>query len=220
VTDTAATSRLSPVGGACRPTVMRPAAPPASTDLEVMQGLRGDDPRALQRLVECYWDGLVSYVKRMLGDVDAAEDVAQEAFVRLWEERARWWTWSVPRAVLYRIARNLALNELKVRGFRERQLDLQRSSGPPTSLTPVQLMECEELRQAVGQAVNALPPRRREVFVLARFHGLSYREIAQTLEIAPQTVANQMATALATLEGALSPFLDPPLESNGLAAAR
>jgi RNA polymerase sigma-70 factor (ECF subfamily) len=182
--------------------------PSPATDLEVMDALRRDDPRALQRLVDCYWHGLLSYVKRILADVDAAEDVVQEAFVRLWEERSRWWASSAPRAVLYRIARNLALNELKAHGFRERQLE--RTRGQTTSLTPIQLLECEELHAAVTQAVNALPPRRREVFVLARFHGMSHREIAQTLEIAPQTVANQMATALATLEGALALFLDPP----------
>ena len=179
-----------------------------STDLEVMDALRRDDPRALQRLGDCYWPGLLSYVRRMLSDVDAAEDVVQEAFVRLWEERARWWASSAPRAVLYRIARNLALNELKAHSFRERQLE--RTGMPASSLTPIQLLECEELHRAVTQAVNALPPRRREVFVLARFHGMSHREIAQTLEIAPQTVANQMATALATLEGALALFVDPP----------
>jgi RNA polymerase sigma-70 factor (ECF subfamily) len=187
-----------------------PPGLPASSiaDLEVMDALRRDDPRALQRLVDWYWDGLLNYVKRMLGDLDAAEDVVQEAFVRLWEERARWWASSAPRAVLYRIARNLALNELKAHGFRERQLE--RTHGETTSLTPIQLLECAELHAAVTQAVNALPPRRREVFVLARFHGMSHREIAQTLEIAPQTVANQMATALATLEGALALFIDSP----------
>ena len=181
---------------------------PSAADLEVMNALQRDDPRALQRLVDCYWQGLLCYVKRILGDVDTGEDVVQEAFVRLWEERARWWVSSSPKAVLYRIARNLALNELKAAGFRERQLE--RTGETSTSPTPIQLLECEELHQAVTQAVNALPPRRREVFMLARFHGMSHREIAQTLEIAPQTVANQMATALATLEGALAPFLDPP----------
>lgn len=185
-----------------------PQLPSSPSDFHVMDALRRDDPTALQRLVDCYWDGLLAYVKRMLADVDAAEDVVQEAFVRLWEERARWWASSAPRAVLYRIARNLALNELKAHGFRERQLE--RTSRPTTSLTPIQLLECEELHAAVTQAVNALPPRRRAVFVLARFHGMSHREIAQALEIAPQTVANQMATALATLEGALALFLDQP----------
>lgn len=191
--------------------VPRRIPPSPGTDLEVMDALRRDDPLALQRLVACYWDGLLNYVRRMLGDVDAAEDIVQEAFVRLWEERARWWAASAPRAVLYRIARNLALNELKAHGFRERRLERSRASA--SSLTPMQLLECEELRWAATQAVNALPPRRREVFVLARFHGLSYREIGQALDIAPQTVANQMATALATLKGALAPFLDMPVGS-------
>lgn len=179
----------------------------------MMASLRAGDPDALQWLVEQYWQELVIYVRRLLDDKDAAEDVVQEAFVRLWEQRARWWASTVPRAVLYRIARNLALNEIKAEGFRERQLRLQhRWLGAPLQ-TPIQVLECEELHQAVIQAVHGLPTRRREVFVLARFHGLTYREIAETLDIAPQTVANQMTAALATLHGALSRFRDMPVAS-------
>jgi RNA polymerase sigma-70 factor (ECF subfamily) len=56
----------------------------------------------------------------------------------------------------------------------------------------------------VESAITALPERRREIFVLSRYHGLSYREIAEVLEISPQTVANQLSAALATLRESLA----------------
>jgi RNA polymerase sigma-70 factor (ECF subfamily) len=178
-----------------------------TSDLELMARVQGGDTVALQRLIDCYWPALVKYAYRLLDDHDMAEDVVQDAFVALWEERTRWWPASAPRPVLYRIARNLALNELKAQAARRRLEQRQRDkrSAPPP--TPIQWVEAEELRQATIRAVDALPPRRREVFVLARFHGLTYREIAEVMEIAPQTVANQMMAALAAVQRSLTPLL-------------
>jgi len=71
----------------------------------------------------------------------------------------------------------------------------------------MELAEHGQLSDAVRSALADLPPRRREVFSLARFHGLSYAEIAETLDVSPQTVANQMSAALSTLRKQLAPFI-------------
>ena len=63
----------------------------------------------------------------------------------------------------------------------------------------LELVEQAEERAAVERAIAALPPRRREIFILVRVHGLSYGEVAEILQISPQTVANQMSAALTTL---------------------
>jgi RNA polymerase sigma-70 factor (ECF subfamily) len=80
--------------------------------------------------------------------------------------------------------------------------------------TPLELAERAELREVLTKAVDALPPRRREVFVLARFHGRSYRDIADIMDISPQTVANQVSAAVRDLRRRLRPemakFLPDP----------
>ena len=78
---------------------------------------------------------------------------------------------------------------------------------PGPTPTPAEETIAADLRRAAAQAVSDLPPKRQEVFRLAREEGLSYAEIASVMDVSPQTVANQMSLALADLRRALSPFL-------------
>jgi RNA polymerase sigma-70 factor (ECF subfamily) len=172
------------------------------SEFNLVRRLHAGDASALEELMATYWRPLVLYVGRLLDDdVDAGRDVAQETFVRLWEMRAELEPGSL-KAYLYRLTRNLALDEFRRRAVRNRWR--AESDGeewrPPT---PLQLVEREELGRAVSRAIDALPPRRREVFTLAYLHRLSYCAIADVMGISPATVKNQLATALADLRQAL-----------------
>jgi RNA polymerase sigma-70 factor, ECF subfamily len=172
--------------------------------------LRRGDPEALDELLKTYWHPLVTYADRLMrGNTDLAEDLVQEAFIRLWERRATWDESSRAAPILYTIVRNLASN--KRRNAATRSL-LLRLFPPPTTerRTAEHALEEREMEDAVDRAVDALPPRRREIFVLARAHGLSYAEIATVMSISTRTVANQMVSALSTLRKALRPFLREP----------
>jgi RNA polymerase sigma-70 factor, ECF subfamily len=175
--------------------------------VECFDRLRHGDPDALNELLEVYWHPLVSYVRhRTVDATDAAEDLVQEAFVRLWERRASWREGSLPAPVLYTIVRNLAINDSRNRNTRQLSLRLfgLRSNA---SRTPEDELEHRELSAALDAAIAALPPRRREIFILARFHDLSHAEIAELMFLTPQTVANQMSSALSTLRVSLRSFL-------------
>jgi len=160
-------------------------------------------------LLRRYWAPVVGYVDRMLGSEDAAEDVAQEAFIQLWRHRAAWVDQGSVQGYLYRTARNLALNEARRLEVRVRSSQRLRASAAserrPT--TPSEELDGRMLERAVEGALAALPERRREVFVLIRFHGLSYRQVAEVMGVSAQTVANQMTAALAELRRSLEPFL-------------
>lgn len=190
-----------------------PRVPPTNPDLdgcsdqELMEAIVGDGSRALGVLLSRHWKPLVSFVFGFVGRRDVAEDVVQETFVRVWQRRGRWQATGSVRSFLYRIARNLALNENRASQTRARggiSLTTDR-----TDRDPAQLLEEHDLRDAVEAAISALPERRREIFVLSRYHGLSYREIAETLDISPQTVANQLSAALATLRESLASYRAP-----------
>lgn len=73
--------------------------------------------------------------------------------------------------------------------------------------SPLEYVEESELRNLIQEAIEALPPRRREIFILIRYHGLSYKEAAKVLNVAPQTVANNVSRALDSLRDALGPML-------------
>ncbi len=164
--------------------------------------LRAGDVRALEEMIGTYWRPLVLYVGRLLGDdLDAGRDVAQEAFLRLWEGRGELEPGSI-KSYLYRMTRNLALDEFRKRTVRDRWRGESGYEERQTP-TPLQLVEREELGRAVSSAIDALPPRRREVFTLAYLHRLSYHAIADVMGISPATVKNQLASALADLREAL-----------------
>jgi RNA polymerase sigma-70 factor, ECF subfamily len=171
-----------------------------------MHRIQAGDHGALDEALEKYWEPLVRYAYGSLGNRDGAEDSAQEAFVRLWQHRAEWCAQGSLRGYLYRILRNYLHNERRAMRVRARWRDraLRRERRGP--LTPIEFVERSELSDAVGAALSALPPRRREIFSLSRVHGLSYQEIAETLGISPQTVANQMSAALSTLREQLARF--------------
>jgi RNA polymerase sigma-70 factor (ECF subfamily) len=180
-------------------------------DHALMRQIRAGDESALEALLGAYWTHLVGYVERLLSGTDAAEDVVQEAFIRLWQNRAVWEERGSVQAYLYRAARNLALNEQRRRKALARWADrLRRHPMAQPSTPPDEVFDGHELEQAVERALAALPERRREVFVLVRHHGMTYQHTADVMGISPQTVANQMSAALAELRRALAPYTAEP----------
>ncbi|UCC49171.1 MAG: sigma-70 family RNA polymerase sigma factor, partial [Gemmatimonadota bacterium] len=92
------------------------------SDVALLSRIQEGDTGALEIVLERYWAPVVGYVATILGSRDAAEDVAQDTFVRLWERRETWKLEGSVRALLFRMARNLAIDELRRRSAQERTL--------------------------------------------------------------------------------------------------
>lgn len=181
--------------------------PAPAEERELVRRLRDGDGSALKRLLRLYWEGIVRYTLHIIENRDQAEDIAQEAFIRLWIHRNRWRRSDTLRPILYRIARNLALNEVRRRGAFRRWVRRSRPSPVDPSPGPLQDALSAELDAVVRRAVDSLPERRREIFILVRFHHMSHRDAGEVLGISTQTVANQMSLALTDLHHALDPHL-------------
>lgn len=160
--------------------------------------IREGDVAALAALMDAAWNPLVRYTRSLTGSDDQAQDTAQEAFVRLWEHRERWSGGSA-RAVLFRVARNVAHDQTRRREVRRRGVEALSREPRGCPPGPAEQLAASELRAHVTAALSALPDRRREVFELVRFGGLSYREVSEALELSVQTVANHMSLALRDL---------------------
>jgi RNA polymerase sigma-19 factor, ECF subfamily len=170
----------------------------------------GDEP-ALDEALGRHWAPLFRYACRMVEDTDLAEDLVQEGFLRLWERRRRLDP-SALRAYLYRIVHNLALDELR-RRRRHRAWELVAPRETvPAPRTPVTGGAVPSADEAMAYAIDALPPRRRQAFVLAYLHRMSYREAAEVMGVSPATVKNQIAAALAALRATLEPLRPDPTE--------
>lgn len=174
---------------------------------ELAERIRAGDLSGFSAFLRENWAGLVRYIASFLGSADEAKDIAQEAFVRLWEGRSGLRPHASARPYLYRIARNLAINERRRREL-QRLLAARQAEDRPSVRTPASELEATELRAIIERAIESLPDRRREAFVLAHLQNMPHREIAEIMGISPQTVANQISTALAQLRESLAPYLD------------
>ena len=186
------------------------------SDGELMGRVRAGDPEVLRTLLTRHLTQLRRYAEGLLDRPEDAEDVVQEAFVRLWEKRETWRIESSVRAILFTLTRNAAVDLLR-RKRRETQLpDGWAETIPSFGPSPLHQALEGELTLMAEDAVSRLPPRRQEVFRLIREGGLSYKEVATALEIAPQTVANLMALALSDLRLSLKAILKPRPEEPAL----
>lgn len=171
-------------------------------DRELLLRLRQDDSGGLEVLVERYWAMVVGFVRGTTSSPDAAEDVAQEVFVRVWERRRSWGLEGSVRALLLRLARNEAVSRHRSEEAARRAAE-EADEDVGTTTTPSQDFARRRLAESLEEAIASLPPRRREVFVLRAMHDLPYREIADVMGISVQTVANQYSRALTQLRGLL-----------------
>lgn len=178
------------------------------SDSSLLEQISAGHPAALDTLVDRYWTSLVTYAARFLPNWDVADDIAQETFIRLWERREEWKLEGSVRALLYQITRNLALDERKRLNRATSWADDRQWDAASHVPTPSEHLLATDLKAAFERCLAALPDRRREIFLNTRLHGLSYRETAEAMEIAPQTVANQLSAAVAELRYALKFFLD------------
>lgn len=142
---------------------------------------------------------LVGYLDRMLSDRAAAEDIAQEAGMKLIDAaRADPLGLRSPRAFLFHVATNLARDQLRRRVRSDRVMgDLAYDEAMATA-TDVVVAAREEVAQ-VSAALAELPPRPRQILLMSRIEGLSHAEIGSRLGIATKTVENHVGRALAQL---------------------
>ncbi|HEX5435859.1 MAG TPA: sigma-70 family RNA polymerase sigma factor [Gemmatimonadaceae bacterium] len=182
------------------------ARPDEPSDAELLARLRSGETVALDHALRRYWSPLIVFLIRHTGSRETAEDMAQRTFCQLWDRRMEWRADGSLRGLLYRMARNFAISDRRHADAESRAVAVL-AEWIPSSTTPLQLLESQQLRQELSAAVQALPARRREVFILRCVHDLSYREIAEVMGTSPQTVANQLSSALSTLRGTLSHLL-------------
>lgn len=178
----------------------------ASDDRLVALGLDGNRA-AWGELVERHQDGLVNYLTRMTGERAAAEDLAHDAFVRLFERAASYRPQGKFRAYLYRIALNLLRSQQR-RKQRWRLIAtrfLPVNGDRPEPPASARLLDDERDRR-VADAVARLPRRFRTPIVLFNVEGWSYREIADVLGCREGTVKSRIFRGRQLLRRELEPY--------------
>lgn len=150
-----------------------------------------DEKRNFEKVYKELFLPLGMYALRMVEDVDCAEEIVQRCFVAAWEHISTGTKIECLKAYMYRAVRNASINASKPQ-FEHTKID---------ELADVseEDIDTSERDAALWRAVDALPPRCREVLLLSKRDGMSNAEIASQLGISVKTVENQMTKALAAL---------------------
>ena len=182
-------------------------------DLGLVRRVQKGDKTAFDLLVRKYQHKVVKLVTRYLRDPADAEDVAHEAFIKAYRAIPQFRGDSAFYTWLYRIAINTAKNAIvsRDRSPVEFDLDLQNveeSSSMQMRLadaeTPESLLQTEEIRATVNQAIEALPEDLRTAIVLRELEGLSYEDIAQAMDCPVGTVRSRIFRAREAIDKRLS----------------
>ena len=160
----------------------------------VAQAKKGDAD-AFAFLVETYETSVYRLALRMCGNAHDAEEVAQEAFVAAWKGLPAFRGESKFSSWLYQLTTNAAIDFLR-REKRHRAVTPIDDEPEPAALdTPQQVLEEQEVSRALQQALDALSPEHREIFLLRQMRQLSYEEIGRLLGLEPGTVKSRLSRA-------------------------
>jgi len=181
---------------------------------------KGDDS-GFDRIVFHYRSMIYRFIYRYIQDLDRAEDLSQEVFLRVYRARKRYRPTAGFRTWLFTIAARLCLNELRSRR-RERRIIVRPGQGPGPDATQEDLLESardplvegarealerKELEEAINRAIADLPAGQRVAILLLRFENLSYREIADVLGLSVMAVKSLVNRGREKLRRSLRPFL-------------
>lgn len=179
---------------------------PIQDNAQLCQRLQASDRGAFSALFQEMHEALLRYAWQVTQDEAAAQDVVQEAFVKLWQVRMDLDTEKSIRGLLYTIVRNRALNHRRTPLFDATPLEYVENGIPDESIMPEANLDAETLQAKLRQWISELPARRREAFELSRYHGLSHDEISQMMALSPATVNRHIVLALQTLRDRLKQF--------------
>ena len=173
------------------------------TDEGLLSKAAGGDPTAFQVLYERYRDPIFRFAYRLLGSVEAAEDVAHDCFLSLIRDPSRFDSNRASlRTYMYATARNLAAKRYHTVG-RETPLDDLTDEPVVAERHAVAQLLADELAEEVAQAVAGLPPLQREALVLFEYDELSLAEIGEVVGADPNTVKARLFRARQKLRARL-----------------
>lgn len=188
-------------------------------DVQLMLRLKEGDDSAFSLIVDRYQNRLIGLFTNMFADSALAEDLAQEVFLRIYrakqgyEPTAKLSTW------IFQIANNLASNSRRSKGRnKEVQFQAGLSGSQPVQLgegsvveksgfMPTRQFDKSELQERVQFALSLLNERQRMAVLLHRFEGMSYSDIAQTMELSTQAVKSLLSRARENLREALENYV-------------
>ena len=164
--------------------------------ISIHRKIQNGNIKEFEKLFRSLYTPLCNFAFSFLGDMDAAEEIVQELFYNYWKNRQSISIKSSIKSYLYKATRNSCLKTIEHKKVKEKYASNYRNMIDITVKSPQQEMEAMEVDSIIEKSLKQLPEKCREIFVLSRFDGLKYHEIAHKLSISIKTVEANMGKAL------------------------
>src|SRR5690554_3918966 len=166
------------------------------------------DKAAFDKFFESYYPKLLQFARLFVASQQQAEDVVADVLTNLLIQRERVFALDHFEAYLYSSVKNKALSSLKRLHNTETSLDVGHQPLQISTSDPYQLLEQKEFQEFILQVIGNLPPKRKMVFQMIREEGLSYREVAELLDISERTVEVHLKLAVKDLRENIETYLN------------
>ena len=188
-------------------------------DVRLMLEVQEDSAAAFEELMLRYQNRVVNVLNHLVGNRDQAEDLAQEVFLRVYRARKNYTPGAKFSTWLFTIVNNVASNaaaDTRSPSRGEPAAQESGSTGLPSmdrvvaassGQMPTRQVDKAEMREVVRLALSSLNERQRMAVLLSKFEGLSYADIAQTMELSPQAIKSLLSRARVNLRDVLEPYL-------------
>ena len=194
-----------------------------TTDEELVQKSQNDDERAFGQLVERYEAKVYSLAMKMLRNPEDAEDVLQDTFLRAYRGIKSFQGNSTFSTWIYRITANSALMRLRKKKLPTVSIDDADERESPINIAdwspgPVELLLTQETQKAMDEAIEALPPEFKQVFILRDVEELSNSEVAEILDLSVAAVKSRLHRARLKVRNRLALYFSDAKGSRAMGA--
>ena len=165
-------------------------------DAEITGRIRNGDVGQFESLFRSSYVSLVRYAKTLIKDHDSAEEIVQDLFFRLWQDREKLKIESSLNGYLLRSVHNRCLHYIEHNRVVSRHVEEMSNRQSETQESPSDILNYKELQEKVARILEKLPERCGKIFTMSRFDGLKYTEIAEKLSVSVKTVEANMGRAL------------------------
>jgi len=166
------------------------------SDIEIIRRIRQGDTGQFESLFRSSYVSMVRYAKSIIKDQDTAEEIVQDLFFRLWQDKEKIKIESSLNGYLFRAVHNRCLHWIDHNRVVEKYMKDVLSGEPESVETPADALNVKELQLKIVRIIERLPERCGRIFCMNRFEGLKYSEIAEKLSVSVKTVEADMGKAL------------------------
>ena len=165
---------------------------------DLLLRISNNDEGAFMSFFDLYYKKVYHFIFKFIKEKTESEDLAQIVFIKIWEKRAILMKVESIDGFLFTIAHRIVIDHfrlVKTKNQKRTSTEVYDET-LTTTVSSDDLLKRHEFEQIYNKAIDALPPKRKEIFVLSRHEGLTNKQIADKMGISVKTVENQMTSAL------------------------